>query len=47
MLISYPAIFHQDMQGYWIEFPDFGEGTQRDTLEEGIKNLVFDPIYST
>ncbi|NQM49992.1 HicB family protein, partial [Streptococcus suis] len=28
MLKSYPAIFHKDEQGYWVEFPEFSGGTQ-------------------
>ncbi|WP_394406026.1 type II toxin-antitoxin system HicB family antitoxin [Streptococcus sp. 20-1249] len=38
MLISYPAIFYQDDQGYWVEFLEFRGGTQGETLEEALKN---------
>lgn len=38
MLKSYPAIFRKDNQGYWVEFPEFGGGTQGDTVEEAMKN---------
>ncbi|HES3222209.1 TPA: type II toxin-antitoxin system HicB family antitoxin [Streptococcus pyogenes] len=38
MLISYPAIFHKDNQGYWGEFPEFGGGTQGTSLEDAITN---------
>lgn len=34
----YPAIFHKDEQGYWVEFPDLpGCNTQGETLEEAFK----------
>lgn len=34
----YPAIFHKDEQGYWVEFPDLpGCNTQGATLEEAYK----------
>lgn len=34
----YPAIFHKDEQGYWVEFPDLpGCNTQGDTIEEAYK----------
>lgn len=34
----YPAIFHKDKQGYWVEFPDLpGCNTQGDTIEEAYK----------
>lgn len=36
MLKSYPAIFHQEGTGYWVEFPEFGGGTQGDNLEEAM-----------
>ncbi|WP_425597152.1 type II toxin-antitoxin system HicB family antitoxin, partial [Streptococcus pyogenes] len=32
MLISYPAIFHKGNQDYWVEFPEFGGGTQGTSL---------------
>ncbi|HEP1831987.1 TPA: type II toxin-antitoxin system HicB family antitoxin [Streptococcus suis] len=38
MLKSYPAIFHKDEQGYWVEFPEFSGGTQGDNLEEAMYN---------
>ncbi|HEP1501566.1 TPA: type II toxin-antitoxin system HicB family antitoxin [Streptococcus pyogenes] len=38
MLISYPAIFHKGNQGYWVEFPEFGGGTQGTSLEDAITN---------
>ncbi len=34
-MITYPAIFHPDEKGFWVEFPDFpGCLTEGDTLEE-------------
>ncbi|MFD3014171.1 type II toxin-antitoxin system HicB family antitoxin [Streptococcus agalactiae] len=38
MLISYPAIFRKDNQGYWVEFPEFRGGTQGTSLEDAITN---------
>ncbi|EHJ52824.1 type II toxin-antitoxin system HicB family antitoxin [Streptococcus macacae] len=39
MLKSYPAIFHNDETGgFWVEFPEFGGGTQGEDLEEAMKN---------
>jgi len=38
MLKSYPAIFHKEEEGYWVEFPEFGGGTQGEDLEEAMKN---------
>ncbi|MBF0776241.1 HicB family protein [Streptococcus azizii] len=38
MLKSYPAIFHSEDTGYWVEFPEFGGGTQGDDLEEAMYN---------
>ncbi|MER0123449.1 type II toxin-antitoxin system HicB family antitoxin [Streptococcus sp. ZJ93] len=38
MLKSYPAIFHKEDTGYWVEFPEFGGGTQGDNLEEAMYN---------
>ena len=33
----YPAIFHKEDNGYWVEFPDLpGCNTQGDTLEEAM-----------
>jgi antitoxin HicB len=34
-MTSYPAIFHPDEKGYWVEFPDLpGCVTEGETLEE-------------
>ena len=38
MLKSYPAIFHKEGTGYWIEFPEFGGGTEGETIELAMKN---------
>ncbi|HEO8054071.1 TPA: type II toxin-antitoxin system HicB family antitoxin [Streptococcus agalactiae] len=38
MLISYPAIFHKEEEGYWVEFLEFGGGTQGKSLEDSITN---------
>lgn len=38
MLKTYPAIFHKENQGYWVEFPGFGGGTQGNNLEEAMKH---------
>lgn len=38
MLKTYPAIFHKENQGYWVEFPGFGGGTQGHNLEETMKH---------
>ena len=38
MLKTYPAIFHKEEKGYWVEFPEFGGGTQGEDLEEAMKN---------
>lgn len=38
MLKSYPAIFHREEQSYWVEFPNFGGGTQGDNIEEALCN---------
>ncbi|MGT2800409.1 hypothetical protein JavanS292_0001 [Streptococcus satellite phage Javan292] len=38
MLKSYPAIFHKEDTGYWVEFPEFGGGTRGDNLEEAMYN---------
>ena len=37
MIMTYPAIFHKDGNGYWVEFPDL-QGCQSfgDTLDETI-----------
>jgi len=37
MKTMYPAIFHSENNGYWVEFPDLeGCFTQGDTMEETI-----------
>ena len=37
MLKIYPAVFHPEDVGYWVEFPDLeGCQTQGDTLEEAM-----------
>ncbi|WP_156020969.1 type II toxin-antitoxin system HicB family antitoxin [Streptococcus ruminantium] len=38
MLKSYPAVFHKETTGYWVEFPGFGGGTRGDDLEEAMYN---------
>ena len=38
MLKSYPAIFPKEGIGYWVEFPEFGGGTQGDNLEDAMCN---------
>ena len=38
MLKTYPAIFHKDGDGYWVEFPEFGGGTDGANLEDAMKN---------
>ncbi|MDU4845304.1 MAG: type II toxin-antitoxin system HicB family antitoxin [Streptococcus mitis] len=38
MLKSYPAIFHREGTGYWVEFPEFGGGTEGATIELAMKN---------
>lgn len=38
MLKSYPAIFHKEDTGYWVEFPEFLGGTQGESLEEAMYN---------
>lgn len=36
--VSYPAVFHKEDVGYWVEFPDLpGCFTQGDTLEESFR----------
>ncbi|KAF1296161.1 antitoxin HicB [Enterococcus sp. JM4C] len=37
MIKTYPAIFHEEDGGYWIEFPEFQGGAEGDTLEEAMK----------
>ena len=38
MLKSYPAIFHREGTGYWVEFPEFGGGTEGAAIELAMKN---------
>lgn len=38
MLKSYPAIFHKEEDSYWVEFPQFGGGTEGDNIEEAMVN---------
>lgn len=39
MKFIYPAIIHDDIDGYWSEFPDLeGCSTQGDSLEELLEN---------
>lgn len=38
MLKSYPAIFHEEDGGYWVEFPDFGGATEGNNVEEAMAN---------
>ncbi len=38
MLKTYPAIFHKEGGGYWVEFPDFGGGTEGSDLEAAMIN---------
>ena len=38
MLKTYPAIFHKEGDGYWVEFPDFGGGTEASDLEAAMIN---------
>ena len=42
MLKSYPAIFHKEGTGYWIEFPEFGGGTEGATemLESVLSSYI-------
>ncbi len=40
-LISYPAIFHKEPQGYWVEFPDLpGCLSQGETVEDSYRNAM-------
>lgn len=40
-MLKYPALIHDDPDGYWVEFPDFpGCVTQGDTMEELIENAL-------
>ena len=37
----YPAVFHYEDNGYWVEFPDLeGCFTQADTLEEAVSEAA-------
>lgn len=38
MLRTYPALFHASDTGYWVEFPEFGGGTEGENLEEAMKS---------
>ena len=39
--VSYPAVFHKENVGYWVEFPDLpGCFTQGDTLEESFRMAI-------
>jgi len=39
MKVIYPAIFHKDTDGYWVEFPDLpGCFSDGDTTEEALVN---------
>ena len=38
MLKSYPAIFHKEGTGYWIEFQEFGGGTEGASIDLEMKN---------
>ena len=38
MLKTYPAIFHKEGTGYWVEFPEFGGGTEGKNIDEAMKN---------
>lgn len=40
MLKSYPALFHEVNDGFWVEIPGFGGGTQGDDIEEAIQNAI-------
>ena len=33
MLKTYPAIFHKEGTGYWVEFPEFG-GVQKEKISK-------------
>ena len=42
MLKSYPAIFHKEEDGsYWVEFPEFGGGTQGARFRRCIAGCFF------
>ncbi|MGM0125426.1 hypothetical protein IGI37_002825 [Enterococcus sp. AZ194] len=34
MIKTYPAIFHEEDDGYWIEFPEFQGAAEGETLED-------------
>lgn len=39
MYIVYPAVFHKEDEGYWVEFPDLeGCHSMGDTLSETLEN---------
>lgn len=38
MLKTYPAIFHAEKDGYWVEFNDFAGGTAGDNLNDAMAN---------
>ena len=38
MLKAYPAIFHKEINGYRVEFPEFAGGTQGGNFEEAMMN---------
>lgn len=39
MKLLYPAIFHEESDGFWVEFPDLdGCASQGDTVEEVLAN---------
>ncbi|MBF0780524.1 MULTISPECIES: type II toxin-antitoxin system HicB family antitoxin [unclassified Granulicatella] len=40
MLKSYPALFHKMNNGFWVEIPGFGGGTQGEDIEEAIQNAI-------
>lgn len=40
MLRTYPALFHRDEDGYWVEFPDFAGGTEGLDIEEAMRMRV-------
>ncbi|VTS12439.1 transposase [Streptococcus pseudoporcinus] len=35
---SYPAIFHKEDNIYWVEFPEFGGGTEGENIDEALTN---------
>ncbi|GAB2022321.1 type II toxin-antitoxin system HicB family antitoxin [Pseudolactococcus yaeyamensis] len=38
MLKTYPAIFHKEDNGFWVEFPEFNGATEGNTLDAAITN---------